>query len=127
MEEAQQRSERRHSHLCRAATLISAAGHHKGDYVGRGQMPEIQGAIIRQDSAMEKGAHGVDVAAGGRMRQTSLNHQIVPVSLQHLFHRTAGGGRWWCWRYSEIAQVSEHGPHRPERKQLRVTGGTTGT
>ena len=106
---------------------MRAAGHNKGDDIGRGQMSKVKGETIRQDSALEKGAHRVDVTAGGRLPQASLNRQIVPVSLQNLFHRTARCGRWWRWRYSEIAQVSEHGPHRLDRKKLCVTGGTTGT
>src|SRR5271166_1921073 len=105
--------------------LMRAATHHKGDDVGRGQVPKVQGEAIGQGPALKKEMHRIDIAAGGLGPQATLNRQVAAVSLQRHFHRTAGRGRRRCWRHSETTQVSEYRLLRFNREQVRVTSGTT--
>jgi hypothetical protein len=76
-----------------AMALMGAATHHKGNDIGRSQAPKIQGETSGQGPGVKEKTHRIDIATGSLGPQATLNRQVLSVSLQRHFHRTAGRGR----------------------------------
>jgi hypothetical protein len=99
-------------------------GHHEGDDVGCDQAFEIQRATVSGESSLNERARHAEVGARRDSRQSALDGQVTPESIEHYVDRTqdcVGRPR----NDLKPLKIFKHGAHRPDRRISGAAGGPT--
>jgi hypothetical protein len=115
MQEPEKGSKGRDRQFRRSSTLSRTTGHHEGDDVGCGQAFEIQRAAVSREPSLNERAHHVEVGARRHCRQSALDGQVTPESIEHYVNRAQDCVGSLPRNDLKPLKIFKHGAHRPDR------------
>src|SRR5215470_12403584 len=111
----------------RSSTLSRTTGHHEGDDVGCVQAFEIQRAAVNREPPLNERAHHVEVGARRHCRQSALDGQVTPESIEHYVNRVQNCVASLPRNDLKPLKIIKYGTHRPDRCISGAAGGPTMT
>jgi hypothetical protein len=125
MQEPEKGSKGRDRQFRRPSTLSRTTGHHEGDDVGCGQAFEIQRAKVSREPSLNERAHHVEVGARRDHRQSALDGQVTPESIEHYVYWTQGCVESLSRDDLNPLKIIKDGAYCPDRDISVVASGST--
>jgi hypothetical protein len=125
MQEPEKRSKGCDRQFRGSSTLSRTAGHHEADDVGCGQA--FERATVSREPSLNERAHHVEVGTRRDSRQSALDGQVTPESIEHYVDRTQDYVGSLSRYDLKPLKIIKDGVHRPDRGISGVAGSPTMT